>query len=122
IEDYSAAKVAMQAALNSAEKTGDKQVVMTMLTELGALYLNQKNWAFCLRYYTRALQEARQQKDVVNEAIQEINLADVYRRQENYAQAKDHALRARALAVANHDTYSLPYAELALALVFQLIN
>jgi two-component system NtrC family sensor kinase len=122
IEDYSAAKVAMQAALNLGEKMGDRQVVLTMLTELGALYLNEKNWALCLRYYNLALQEARQQKDVVNEAIQEVNLADVYRRQGNYAQAKAHALRARALAVANHDAYSLPYAELALALVFQLTN
>jgi len=122
LEDYKAALPILQAALKNGKQAGDHQVVMSMQNALGTLYTRQKNWSAALRSYEQSQQVADEQHDEVNGTINEVNMADMYRLQGKYQQARFHGLRAYARAVAGKDMYSLPSAELLLAQVYQAVH
>ena len=119
LEDYPAALPVLQAVLNSGEKAGDQQAMMSLLNALGTLYSKRKNWPQSVHYFARAQQVATAQHDEVNGTINAVNLADVYRLQGDYKRARVHGLRAYHRALTNQDAYSLPFAELLLAQFYQ---
>ncbi|TDN40049.1 hypothetical protein A8B98_15745 [Hymenobacter sp. UV11] len=113
--NYTDALRTLQATLAGGQKLANQPVVGATLTLLGRTHLLLKHWPQATRYFRRAARLHRQMGAISNATTDEINLAEMYAQQANYALALAHGQAARALARAHHDTYNLPGAELALA-------
>ncbi len=113
--NYTDALLTLQATLAHGQKLNNYLVVGVTLTLLGRTHRLLKHWPQATRYFQRAVRLHRQMGDISSATNDEVNLAELYVQQQKYAQALAYGRAARALALANHDAYNLPMAELALA-------
>jgi len=113
--NYTDALLMLQNTLKIGQKLDNKPVVGATLNLLGRTHRLLNHWPLATRYFRRAARLHRRIGDMGNATTDEINLAELYAHQKNYAQALAHGQSAYALVVANHDDYNLPSAKLALA-------
>ncbi|MFD1873936.1 ATP-binding protein [Hymenobacter bucti] len=113
--NYTDAIPVLQAALKNGRAVGDDYVVASALNYLGNTYKLLKKWPRAITYFQRSARLNHQLGDLKSATTDEINLAELYAQQGDYAQALAHGRTARALVQANHDGYNLPGAELARA-------
>ncbi len=113
--NYTEALLILRTTLARGQILANQSVVGATLNLLGRTHRLLKHWPQATHYFRRAARLHRQMGDISNATTDEINLAELYAQQENYAQALTHGQAARALALAHHDARNLPSAELALA-------
>lgn len=92
------------------------------LTSLGNIYAGQKQWPQALRSFQQAQAIQRQLHDEVNQDVQGLNIADVYRQQGRYALARATARQAYASIVVRHSTLELPGMQWLLADLERLVQ
>ena len=120
LENPEEAIAVLQPALRIAEATGDTYMVTAALNQLGNAYRMQQKWPLAINYLKRSERKNREIADITSALTDEINLSELYVKQGDLAQALRYANLARTTARANHDTYNLPAAELAVARVYLL--
>ncbi|TVT40125.1 two-component sensor histidine kinase [Hymenobacter setariae] len=118
LNNYTDALPVLRAALGNAQAIHDEYAIASVLNLLGNSYKSLKRWPQALTFFQRSAKLNRKLGDTESATIDEINISELYAKQQAYSQALQHGLVARTLAAAHQDAYNLPGAELALAHVY----
>lgn len=116
--EYPAAIESYLQALEQLNKLGLKATSSSVLTNIGNIYLNQKQTKKALKYYEKALSIDRKEKNLLGMAYVLNNIANVYQTEGAYEEALDNYLAALSIKdsigsridlASTHDNLGLVY-------------
>ncbi|MNK08478.1 Tetratricopeptide repeat protein [compost metagenome] len=87
-------------ALNIANKHVElKDVRLTILSNIGGLYENEKDYESALKYLKKAYTEAEEIKSSYNSFLSGINISDIYNHMDNYKEARVYLNEIKGISV-----------------------